>query len=188
MITRELIEKANKGLPTVDIKGKNYVMVKDRVKAFRNTFPDMAIVTDVLHFDDESVTIKATILDENGMIKATGHAQEYKSASFINKTSYVENCETSAIGRAIGLLGIGIDDSFGSADEVANAIHQQDAMKRVITPAQAEGLKQLLEKTESDTKAFLKNFKVNSVDEIPADMYAKAQELMHKKVAEWQGR
>ena len=59
------------------------------------------------------------------MIRATGHAEEYMGSSYINKTSFIENCETSAIGRALGLLGIGIDTSIASAEEVSNAISNQ---------------------------------------------------------------
>ena len=51
-----------------------------------------------------------------------------KSSSNINKTSYVENCETSAVGRALAILGIGIDTSIASANEVEDAIAQQQAM------------------------------------------------------------
>ena len=62
-----------------------------------------------------------------GDIVATGHAQEDKASSNINKTSYVENCETSAVGRALGFLGIGIETSIATADEVAMAIAKQEA-------------------------------------------------------------
>lgn len=189
MINSEMIRLANDGLATVPIKGKNYVMVKDRVTAFREVFPDFSLDTEIINLDEDSVTMKAIVRDEAGNIKATGHARELQNASFINKTSYVENCETSAIGRALGLLGIGIDDSFGSADEVANAIKQQNETQpevKTITPAQAAGFKEILQRTNSDVKAFLKNFKVNSVEEIPADKYEKAQELLHKKYVEWQ--
>jgi hypothetical protein len=66
--------------------------------------------------------MKASIFDKNDRLIATGTAYEKESSSFINKTSFIENCETSAWGRALGNLGIGIDNSIGSADEVKNAI------------------------------------------------------------------
>jgi hypothetical protein len=61
----------------------------------------------------------------DGVLVATAHAYEKEGSSFINKTSYIENCETSAVGRALGIYGIGIDTSLASADEVANAVTQQ---------------------------------------------------------------
>ena len=64
---------------------------------------------------------------------ASGHAEERRGSSFINKTSYVENCETSAWGRALGNFGIGLDTSVASYDEVANAIKNQTTKAKVPT-------------------------------------------------------
>ena len=74
--------------------------------------------------------MKATVKDENDVTKATGYAYEKESSSFINKTSFIENCETSAWGRALGNLGIGIDASIASADEVQNAQLNQEETTR----------------------------------------------------------
>jgi hypothetical protein len=71
------------------------------------------------------VIIKATALDEEGRILGVGHAYEKENSSFINKTSYIENAETSAVGRCLGMVGIGIDVSVASYEEVANAMEQQ---------------------------------------------------------------
>jgi Icc-related predicted phosphoesterase len=71
---------------------------------------------------------RCTITTAEGTVVAQGHAHEVKSSSNINKTSYVENCETSAVGRALAILGIGIDTSIASANEVEDAIAQQQAM------------------------------------------------------------
>ena len=64
---------------------------------------------------------------------ANGLAEESKGSTFINKTSYVENCETSAWGRALGNLGIGLDTSVASADEVKNAIANQGKSKSKVS-------------------------------------------------------
>lgn len=117
-------------LKTVDIKGKDYVMVHERIRAFREAYPSYGLNSEIISLGDGVVTMKAVITDENGRALATGHAQEKESSSYINKTSYIENCETSAFGRALGALGIGIDTSFATADEVANAIKQQEDLKR----------------------------------------------------------
>ena len=66
--------------------------------------------------------MKATAYDELGRILATGHALEKESASYINQTSYIENCETSAIGRCLGIIGIGLTDAVASAEEIKGQI------------------------------------------------------------------
>ena len=127
MITKEQIKKANENLPTIPQKGgKQYVMVKDRVKAFREIEPGGCISTEILHLDETKVVMKTTISDENGQVLATGIASEKFDDSFITKTSAFEVCETSAVGRGLGFLSIGTDDSMASAEEVANAFNQQN--------------------------------------------------------------
>ena len=114
-----------KELKTVDIKGKSYVMVNERIKAFRENFEGWSLTSEIISLEDGIVTMRASVIDENGVLRATGHAQEKETSSFINKTSYIENCETSAWGRALGNLGIGIDESIATYEEVGNAIRQQ---------------------------------------------------------------
>jgi len=111
-------------LRTVNIKGKEYVEVNERIKAFRDMYPKGSIMTDIVSNQDGICVIKAVIVVDNQIV-ATGHAYEKEGSTFINKTSYIENCETSAIGRALGCFGIGIDTSVASVEEVANAIKQQ---------------------------------------------------------------
>lgn len=126
MITTEALKQINEKLEGIPVKGKNYVEVNTRVKAFRELCPEGMISTEIIEMADGVVTIKATIATEEGRIVSTGLAQEKESSSFINKTSYIENCETSAVGRALGFLGIGIDGSMCSADELANALNNQN--------------------------------------------------------------
>jgi len=111
-------------LKTIDIKGKEYVMVNERIMYFRNNMEGQ-IITEILSNEDGVCIFKASII-VNDKVVATGHAYEKEGSTFINKTSYVENCETSAIGRALGILGIGIETSVASYEEVANAIKQQE--------------------------------------------------------------
>jgi hypothetical protein len=118
-------------MKTVDIKGKAYVEVNERVKFFRNEkdYEGWAIETELLSNENGVCVFKAIVKDNNGIVKATGHAYEKEDSTFINKTSYIENCETSAVGRALGMLGIGIDTSIASSDEVQNAMANQDEKK-----------------------------------------------------------
>ena len=116
-------------LATVDIKGKPYVEVKTRVQWFRKNIENGSIETEILHFDKESIMCK-TKIHVNGALVATGMAHEDKNASPVNKTSFVECCETSSVGRALGMMGIGIESSVDTAGTVKAAIAQQEASER----------------------------------------------------------
>ncbi len=113
-------------MKSINIKGKNYVMVNERIKFFRENYRGYTLTSEIIELNEDSCVIKAIISDGNGLVVATGFAQEDRSSSMINKTSFVENCETSAWGRALGNLGIGIDDSIASAEEVNMAIKKQE--------------------------------------------------------------
>lgn len=128
-MTFEEIQRANSTLSTMDIKGKAYVLVNERIKAFRMLYPDGIIETELLNDTDGRCVFKAIIRKPDGDILGTGHAYEVEAASYINKTSYIENCETSAVGRALAMCGIGIDTSVASYEEVDMAIRKQDAMQ-----------------------------------------------------------
>lgn len=167
----ESIDAVNKRLNKIDVKGKNYVEVNQRILGFREVFPEGSIETEILSIGDGVVTMKAIIRDASGRILSTGHAQEKENASYINKTSYIENCETSAVGRALGIIGFGATESIASAEEVINAINNQEkiSIKKPATKkpeeiqldggllAKAEELGINLEKVESYYKAALTN-------------------------------
>lgn len=137
-MTYEELAKANERLKTVDIKGKDYVQVNYRILAFRELFPMGTIRTEILHIDIEQgvVMMQATAMDETGKVLGTGMAYEEKSSSYINKGSYIENCETSAVGRALAMLGIGVDASICSAEELVNAVTNQDKKPTKKTKAE----------------------------------------------------
>lgn len=128
-ITFADIQKANALITTTNIKGKEYAEVNQRIKAFRAVFPDGFIETYLISDENGTAVFKAEVgfFDETGFkrVLGTGTAYEKESGSFINKTSYIENCETSAVGRALGMAGFGIDTSIASAEEVGNAILNQ---------------------------------------------------------------
>lgn len=135
-ITFEDIKKANESIQTMTIERKDkrsgtiskkeYAEVNQRIKAFRMVFPLGCITTEIKSLENGVVTMKATILDGNGDTLGTGYAQEKETSSFINQTSFIENCETSAVGRALGMCGFGIDTSIASYEEVANAMENQN--------------------------------------------------------------
>ena len=116
-------------MKTIDIKGTPYVTVNSRLTYFRENYKDYRLVTEIVSNDNGGCLIKASVVNEKGEVLATGHAYEKEGVGFINKTSHVENCETSAWGRALGNFGIGIDAAVASYEEVANAIEQRKPAK-----------------------------------------------------------
>ena len=147
MVTFEQIEEANKSLSTMDIKGKDYVVVPQRVKAFRKIYPQGFILTDIVSHENGVVVMqtKAGYYDENRnpVVLGSGMAFEKADSSYINKTSYIENCETSSVGRALGFMGFGIDAAICSAEELVNAINNQGKpVPQSNKPANAEVAKQ----------------------------------------------
>ena len=138
---------ANETIKTTDIKGKDYAEVNQRIKAFRMVYPTGFIKTDLIGNQDGVCIFEAKVgyyndaVYENKQFKeeivlATGTAYEKENSTFINKTSYIENCETSAVGRALGMAGFGIDVSVASAEEVQNAINNQ-----IVTQEEADNYK-----------------------------------------------
>jgi len=109
----------------VPIHGKQYKTVAYRVNEFRTQYPEYTVSTELVEANDTLVVMKASISNEQGRLLATGFAEEVRAASKINRTSALENAETSAIGRALAALGLA-GTEYASADEVANAISQQN--------------------------------------------------------------
>ena len=108
----------------VDIRGKKYLTVARRTNDFRERHPDYGIHTEILSIDDATVVCRAVITDEAGRQLSSGIAEESRTSSRINQTSAVENCETSAVGRALAFFGMA-GTEIASADEVAGAINAQ---------------------------------------------------------------
>lgn len=109
----------------VNIHGKQYLTVARRTNDFRERHPDYGIHTEILSIDDAAVVCRAVITDEAGRQISSGIAEESRTSSRINQTSAVENCETSAVGRALAFFGMA-GTEIASADEVAGAIAQQN--------------------------------------------------------------
>lgn len=145
-------------MKTVNIKGKEYITVNERLMYFRKeaAYNGWRIVEDLISLDDKEGVFKATILDPDGNEMVSAHAQEYRDSSYINKTSFLENGFTSALGRALGYLGIGLDTSIASADEVGNAVANQDN-KSWLTENQ---LNATLKGTTDQAKKVLANYKM----------------------------
>ena len=175
----EELKKANEAILTTDIQGKKYAEVNQRIKAFRMCYPEGLINTEIISNQNGIVVFRATIYTGEGKLLATGTAYEKEGSSFINKTSYIENCETSAIGRALGIAGFGIDTSVASAEEVQNAIEnqKQEEVKKA-TPKQIEIIK---ERYADRMEKLLEYYKIEKLEDL--SMKA-ASALIAKKGAE----
>ena len=156
MITYEQIQKANEGLSSIDIKGKDYIQVPERVKAFRMLFPEGFIRTNIVSLEKGVCVMQSKVgFYENGheIVLGTGMACEKEDDGFINRTSYIENCETSAVGRALGFLALGIDGGgICSAEELVNAIRNQDHPVRALPKNTEQKPEKLMDLTEIRAK------------------------------------
>lgn len=141
----EDILKANEQIKTIDVKGKQYASVSQRIKAFRMVYPNGFIRTEIVS-NENGICIFRAEVGVGDEVLGIGHAYEKEGSSFINNTSYIENCETSAVGRALGMCGFGIDNDVASAEETQNAQLQQEALK----PITAEKRKSLAKSCEED--------------------------------------
>lgn len=160
------LSKVNKAIKTTSIKGKPYCEVRERVNAFRNLFPEGFIRTEIVKMDEKGILMKAEVgyyepagddadnyypaINYRTIILGTGHAYEFVAKNRnINSTSMIENCETSAVGRALAMCGIGINASIASYEEVNSAVY-----------AKAEAVKEPepIPETEAQRKAAGEDF------------------------------
>jgi hypothetical protein len=122
-------------IKTISIRGKQYVTVAERLRQLHltvtNDNPGPSIDTKIVYAENGVYIVKATVIPDVTQPDCffTGHAKEDESKGQVNGTSALENCETSAIGRALGNAGYGSAESIASANEVMNAIHQQNNKK-----------------------------------------------------------
>lgn len=124
-VSYEQIKKANEEIETIKLGAKGYAQVNERIKAYRKVYPSGSIETEIEEIKDDYIRIKATVYNEDDKVIATGTASEMLTGNekkdYINKTSMVENCETSAVGRALGFAGFGVDTAIASAEDMERA-------------------------------------------------------------------
>jgi hypothetical protein len=115
-------------MKAIKIKGRDYITVNERLKHFRldDTYKGWNIIEDVAEINNNEIIVTVTIVDQDGQLRSKASSQEYRDSSMINKTSFLENAATSALGRALGYLGIGIDTSIASAEEMNQAVVRQN--------------------------------------------------------------
>lgn len=172
LVKWEDIVRANESIKTVDVKGKEYADVNQRIKAFRMIYPEGTIMTELLKLDG-GVCVMQAIVKDFDTILGMGTAYEVEGSTFINRTSYIENCETSAVGRALGMAGFGIDTSVASYEEVQTAQLNQELLKP-ITKTQAKSLTDLAIKKGVNGVEFLAHFGVAKTTDMTAKQYGEA--------------
>ena len=133
----KLINDLNRTHGIVQRGGKKYTEVSVRIEAFRQVFgTDLGINTDVLIDDGKRVVVKAIISTASGHVVGSGMAEEIRGSSNVNKTSALENCETSAIGRALAAIGLH-GGTYASANEMA-AVGRKEEAQRASPPPPKE--------------------------------------------------
>lgn len=188
----EDIKKANETIVTLDVKGKDYAEVNQRIKAFRMVYPEGFITTKMLSNENGIVVFKAEVgyhltfwditsgqFDMRCITLGTGTAYEKEGSTFINKTSYIENCETSAVGRALAMAGFGIDTSIASAEEVQNAIAQQNEKLEDKAPL-IQKMHELIIEHELDYEKILRKFKVKKDVDMTIEQLQNAISVLEK--------
>jgi hypothetical protein len=189
-IITEAILEANKQAEPTDVKGAPYIAVHERVKAFRKVFPFGRIETNVkvengvctctaeIYVLRNDIVADAERADMPVLI-ATGTAVEKDGSSYINKTSFVENCETSAVGRALGFAGFGIDTAIASSDEVQNA-ELQDISKQKIGDIKLKALENKCRKEHVDEAVLLRLYKLKTLADMTEKQYSNCVEFWDK--------
>lgn len=191
-VTYEDIKKANDevGLSTIKRESKNgkvttfeYATVAQRIKAFRMVYPDGCILTDMVSNENGVCVFRASVyscgdITINSLL-ATGTAYEREGSSFINNSSYIENCETSAVGRALGIAGFGIDQDVATADEILNAQQNQIANEKP-TEAHIKALEKRCADDGVDVAALCKLYKVKTLGDLTMKKYVNIHENWDK--------
>ena len=131
-------------IPTVNIKGKKYSTVNERHKHLLQYFPEARFNEEVLFHDAERVIVK-TELYISDTIYAVGTAEEFRNSSFINKTSALENCSSSALGRCLAAFGLS-GSEYASAEELVNALNNQKGSTQQVS------IKDTIKKQTTETK------------------------------------
>lgn len=181
-VTFKQLQEANETIKTTNIKGKEYAEVNQRIKAFRMVYPAGFIRTAIL-FNADGMCIMQAEVGFDDTVLGTGTAYEVKDSTNINRTSYIENCETSAVGRALGMAGFGIDTSVASAEEVTNAIAQQEveaAASKTIDDAKVAALMTKLKDNDIPVAKVLELYNVQSLSEMTVKKWKNALDNIDK--------
>lgn len=188
-ITYEDLEKANRLIKPIKITRedkktgrlvtKNYAEVHQRIKAFRMVYPKGKILPEIISENEGIITFKVTIEDEIGNVLAIAHARENVKGSFINQSNAIENCETSAIGRALGMCGFGIDSSVASAEEIKNAMKKEEQPVDMVKLL--ADFEELIIATDTNREDIYKYFNISDNTQMSAKQLQEAISILKTK-------
>jgi len=147
-------------IPTVNIKGKKYSTVNERHKHLLKYFPEARFNEEILFHDADRVVVKVELYIGD-VIYSVGTAEEFRNASFINKTSALENCSSSALGRCLAAFGLS-GSEYASAEELVNALNNQSTNSQSTT--KKVSIEDEIKKQTTETKltALYSNWKKNN--------------------------
>jgi len=176
----------------IDFKGKLYVQVADRIKYFNDNYPKGYILTQLLSDPDSSTIIMIAIVVPNDIKEFegnemknkrqfTGHAQEVIGSSFINKTSAMENAETSAVGRALAMMGIGVVDGIASIDEINKATNREKAPVAPKLTAYQKMVTSIKDAKDEEALGRIKSWLVEHKDSFKETELEKLQNLIDEE-------
>ena len=167
-------------IPTVNIKGKKYSTVNERHKHLLQYFPEARFNEEVVFHDADRVVVK-TELYISDTIYAVGHAEEYRNANFINKTSALENCSSSSLGRCLAAFGLS-GSEYASAEELVNALNNQNTSKATTT--KPVSIKDEIKKQTTETKltALYSNWKKNNNSDQEIEKLFEQQQKQIQKI------
>ena len=157
---RQICLKNIVNIPTVNIKGKKYSTVNERLKHLLQYFPEARFNEEILFHDNERVIVK-TELYIGDTIFSVGTAEDWRNSSFINKTSALENCSSSALGRCLAAFGLS-GSEYASAEELVNALNNQNTNTQSTT--KKVSIEDEIKKQTTETKltALYSNWKKNN--------------------------
>ena len=163
-------------IPTVNIKGKKYSTVNERHKHLLKYFPEARFNEEILFHDADMVVVKVELYIGD-VIYSVGTAEEFRNASFINKTSALENCSSSALGRCLAAFGLS-GSEYASAEELVNALNNQNTNTNKPVSIKDEIKRQT---TETKLTALFTNWKKNgNSDQEIEKLFEQQQQLIKK--------
>lgn len=193
MATFEDLQKANAAISSMTISrydkktgktvNKEYAEVNQRIKAFRMVYPMGSIITEMLSNEGGVCVFKASVYGGENVstLLGVGHAYESEGSSNINQTSYIENCETSAVGRALGMAGFGIDTSVASYEEVQNAIINQEKSAAPLDKNKVDALNMLIDEVAADPVSICDYYGVDSIANMSETQWAGAMKILSRR-------
>lgn len=159
----------------------DYVSVSERLVKFYDKYPNGSIQTEVVKIDNGFVLIKAyAYRDADDTKPCTGHAYEIEGEGFVNTTSYIENCETSAVGRALAMMGFEIKKHIASREEMQRTKKEV----KTITESQENDIRALMGEVGVKEPDFLNIMKVKKISELPASKYSSVIKSLENKRGE----